>query len=888
MARLDEVLRENGLDAILQCFPDAIYVIRADGLFIDANDAFCDLTGYTSNELDTLSFADLVHPSRLDESRDRFARALSGVVQRFDSSGVRKSGEIFDVDVTNIPMRDSSGVITAVIGIARDITEQRRLVERQIAHASIDQLTTRIARVAGWSIDVATETVQWSDDLMTLLNFRLTDVATLELALQQFAESDYAGLSANFRRCIDDGVPFDVHARIRDGHGDFLDVRLIGEPVYDDHGSITSIVGVLHDVTSFLQQRAAIEKLNDRIWETMNGVRAGLLFINRDWFVEYVNDAATEILGIDRETLLTTSVQTLIEQRPDPDNRALYERAMNLGEYGSRAVFIPRLQRWYEIAAYPAREGIVVSAHDATMEREARQRELVSNEQANLLSQMVELSHEAVIMRNFETGVSYWNKSAEDLYGWTFEEVVGRDLMELLYRDPEDGRYAAESLLRHGTWIGDLEHRTKSGASVVVHARWQLVRDNEGVPIGAFGVNRDVTNERREREQHARNQRIDSIGTLASGIAHDLNNILTPVLLSLEVLGREQQSPELRELVRSIENRVNRGADMIRQVLSFARGLEGEREVVQTSDLLHDVFRLTRETLPKNIEVRLHVDDELWPVLGDATQLMQVLLNLITNARDAMPDGGVLEVSGRNAYGDDAGRIATDLDGARFVYLEVTDTGAGMSSAELGRIFEPFYSTKNIGAGTGLGLSTSQAIAKSHGGRLEVSSVRHKGSRFTFIVPATELKPTTVDVDTSLEAPLEPSVLASRQFRVLVVDDEPEIASMFETILRLDGYDVDVAHDGSEALDVVERAHAPYDVIVTDLNMPRVSGDVFAQTVIARGVPSRFVFMSGLNVPDTLRGEEVFRHSVFLEKPFPSSALLGALRTMLQGDERLS
>lgn len=484
--------------------------------------------------------------------------------------------------------------------------------------------------------------------------------------------------------------------------------------------------------------------------------------------------------------------------------------------------------------------------------------------------------------------MSYWNKPAEDLYGWTFEEVVGRDLMELLYRDPEDGRHAAESLLRDGTWIGDLEHRTKSGASVVVHARWQLVRDSEGVPVGAFGVNRDVTVERREREMHARNQRVESIGTLASGIAHDLNNILTPVLLSLEVLEREQHSPELRELVRSLESRVQRGADMLRQVLSFARGVEGEREVIDSSDLLQEVYRLTRETLPKNIEIRWHVDDQLWPVLGDATQLMQVLLNLITNARDAMPDGGVLEVSGRNGYGDDAGRIATDLDGERFVYFEVTDTGAGMSDAELGRIFEPFYSTKNIGAGTGLGLSTSQAIAKSHGGRLEVSSVRHKGSRFAFIVPATELKPPRDDVDPSLEAPLEQPVRASRQFRILVVDDEPAIASMFETILRLDGYEVDVAYDGSEALDVVERAHVPYDVIVTDLNMPRMSGDVFAQAAIARGVPSYFVFMSGLNVPEPLRSDEVFAHSVFLEKPFPSSVLLGALRSMLQGDERLS
>ena len=887
MAGLEEVLGEGGLEAILQSFPDAIYAIRANGLFIDANDVFCDMTGYTREELDTMSFSVMVYPDRLEESRERFSQALSGAVQQFASRGVRKSGEIFDVDITNIPMRDLSGAVTAVIGIARDVAEQRRIVQRETAHASIDKLTTRFARVAGWSIDVASETVQWNDDLMALLRFHSTEKATLELALTQFAEGDQTMVSAMFRRCLDDGTPVDVHTRVRDGDGDLLDVRLIGEPVYDD-GRVTRIVGVLHDVTSFLHQRAAIEQQNDHLWETINGVRAGLVFINRDWFVEYVNDAALKILGINRETLLATSAKTLIDRRLDPDHQALYERAMDLGEYGSKTVYIPRLKRWYEIAAYPARDGIVVSGRDASVERETRQRELVSNEQANLLRQMVELSHEAMIMQDAEKRVNYWNKSAEDLYGWTFEEVAGRDLNELLYLDLAEARHATEVLLRDGMWIGDVEQRTKSGTSVVVHARWQLVRDGEGTPVGAFGVNRDVTVERREREQHARNQRIESIGTLASGIAHDLNNILTPVLLTLEVLEREQATPELRELVHTIESRVKRGADMIRQVLSFARGVGGERDVVETRGLLDDVCQLTRETLPKNIEVRLHVDEQLWPVLGDATQLMQVLLNLVTNARDAMPDGGVLEVSGRNGYGSDAGRIATDLDGARFVYLEVTDSGVGMSELEMGRIFEPFYSTKQIGTGTGLGLSTSEAIAKSHGGRLEVSSVRHKGSRFTFVIPATELALVTSDIVATFEVPGEQPVGSNRQFRVLVVDDEPAIASMFETILRLDGYDVDVAYDGAEALDVVDRALEPYDVIVTDLNMPRVSGDVFAQAVVARGVPSRFVFMSGLNVPEPLRSEEVFRHSVFLEKPFPSSVLLEALRTMLQGDEQLS
>lgn len=884
MTGLDELLQESGLEAILLTFPDAIYAIRADGIFIDANDAFCQMSGYAREELVTLSFSALVHPDNLENSVARFASALEGVVQQFTSRGVRKSGENFDIDVTNLPIRDPSGAVISVIGIAREVTRERQALERERARASIDQLTSRIARVAGWSIDVASETVQWSDDLMTLLHFQLIEEMTLDTALEAFVDSERPGVEGALRKCLVEGTPFDLHTRVHDGRGDLLEVRIIAEAVHDESGAVTRIVGALHDVTSFLRQRADIERLNDRIWETINGVRAGLIFINRDWCVEYINEAALEILGLDRETLMATSVQALIDQRPNPDNRALYERAMNLGEYSSRTVFIPRLNRWYEIAAFPARDGIVVSARDATLERESRQRELVSHEQAALLRQMVDLSHEAMIMLNFETGVSYWNKAAEEMYGWTFDEIAHENFPGVLFRNALDADVVTEGLRRDGYWIGDLEQQTKSGTTVIVHARWQLLRDHEGRPFASFGVNRDVTLERREREQHARNQRVESIGTLASGIAHDLNNILTPVLLTLEVLEREQKTPAQRDLVKSIESRIKRGADMIRQVLSFARGVEGERDVVDTSALVRDVGHLVSETIPKNIEIRLHVDNDLWPVLGDATQLMQVLVNLITNARDAMPDGGVLEVSGRNGYGGDAGRIATDLDGQRLVYFEVTDTGVGMSEAELDRIFEPFYSTKTIGSGTGLGLSTSEAIAKSHGGRLEVSSVRRKGTRFTFILPATDQAPSVDEPASGLDAaPFEHND-TKRNYRVLVVDDEPAIASMFETILSLDGYEVDVAFDGAEALELVERALEPYDVIVTDLNMPRLSGDALADAVVARGDRSRFIFMSGLNVPERLRSDDVFHQSVFLQKPFSSSELLGTLRAILRDD----
>ena len=867
MTRLADLLRDSGVDSFLSGHPDALYAFDLKGQFIDFNDTLCTMLGYTRDELNGTNFAPLVDPEMLPVTQENFFRSVRGETVRYRTRGRHKSGEVLEVDITNVPLRDASGAITAVLGLARDVSEETRVSERLRANTSVTKMSARLARLGGWSVEAGSEKVDWSEDLLKILGIDLRGTPSLDESLTRLPDEEARRVSPLIRRCMSEGEPFDTFSKIRDGAGNLLDVRIIGEAERDADGRVIRVVGVLYDITTLVRQSEAVERLERRLSETFNGIESALIFVNRKWEIEFINEAGLNLLGVDRKVALGASAFELFPNFEETPMYPDYLNAMNENRFTSKIVFVADRDQWLEMSAIPTPDGMLIAGRDVTAEENDRLKSKEYATRAGLLAQMVDRSKDAMIVRSFEEGVTYWNKAAEDLYGWTFDEVAGASFAELLYDTPAVAHLALEHVNRDGYWTGEQQHKTKSGALITVECRWQLIRNDQGMPTGVFGVNRDVTAVNFERETLARNQRMESIGTLASGMAHDLNNVLTPILLTLGVLERDQTGEANRKLIQSMETSVKRGAQMIQQVLAYARGVEGERKVIDLAKLMGEVLQFSRETLPKNIEVRAHVDEMLWPVTGDATQLMQVVLNLVTNARDAMPNGGHLEVGARNGYGVDAGRIATDVEGSRYVYVEVVDTGVGIAEEVIGRIFEPFYSTKPIGSGTGLGLSTSQAIAKSHGGRLEVTTTPGHGSRFALILPALPeliLAPAVSDDDVVESA----EHFAPGDRRLLIVDDEPAILVLFERILRAEHYLVDVAHDGFEAFELVEKATTPYDVIVTDLNMPHMSGEDLALAVSGRGDETRFIFMSGLTVSPSVTNAEIFRRSIFGSSDF--------------------
>ncbi len=342
-------------------------------------------------------------------------------------------------------------------------------------------------------------------------------------------------------------------------------------------------------------------------------------------------------------------------------------------------------------------------------------------------------ARDAIVARGLDGTLLYWNQGAERMFGWKREEVLGRNVGEFFYADSAVYDQLNQGVIDKGEWSGELRVLGKDRQEIIVESRWTLIRDKAGKPKSVLGINTDITEKKKIEAQFLRAQRMESIGTLAGGIAHDLNNILAPILISIELLQKSARDRQSAKLLKTIHTSAQRGADIVRQVLSFARGVEGERIEIQPKHLLNDLAHIINDTFPKNILQDFTVPREIWTISGDATQVHQVLLNLCVNARDAMPNGGRLDVKVENCELD-ANYAAMNLQAkpGRYVKISVTDTGMGIPRENLDKIFEPFFTTKDVNKGTGLGLSTVVAIVKSHGGMINVYSERARERPSTF------------------------------------------------------------------------------------------------------------------------------------------------------------
>ena len=506
-------------------------------------------------------------------------------------------------------------------------------------------------------------------------------------------------------------------------------------------------------------------------------------------------------------------------------------------------------------------------AEDVTDRKQAEQR---IHEQAALLN----ITSDAILVRDLEFQILFWNRGAEQLYGWTEAEAIGQNANHLLYQQVSPHlETALKTVVDQGEWQGELEKVTKSGRAILTASRWTLMRDAAGQPKSILSVDTDITERKHLETQFLRAQRLESLGTLASGIAHDLNNILTPILTTAQLL--RLKFPDLDErnqqLLKLQEDSARRGADLVKQILSFARGLEGKKTALQVGHLLMEVVKIARSTFPKSIEVLTDIPiASLGIVLADATHLHQVFMNLCINARDAMPDGGTLSLSAENFHVDEHyARMNLDAQVGDYVVVTVADTGNGMPPKVLERIFEPFFTTKETGKGTGLGLATAIGIIKSHGGFVTVESEIGKGSRFRVYLPRA-IDPAT--------APSEDATLPiGHGEKVLIVDDETTIQEITKTALQTYGYQAEVANDGIEALSLYVQHQAEIAAVLMDMVMPSMDGTLAIRTLQKINPQVKVIATSGRITSDRAIETLGAQVKAFLPKPYTIKELLETL-----------
>ena len=492
-------------------------------------------------------------------------------------------------------------------------------------------------------------------------------------------------------------------------------------------------------------------------------------------------------------------------------------------------------------------------------------------EQAALLDQ----ASSAFIVRDFEHRVLLWSRGAERLFGWTAAEAVGQSVQVLLRTDPTVFAGALEAVLRDGEWNGEPDKFTKAGTRLTLESRWSLLRDERGQATSILEVDIDITDRKRLEQQVLRAQRMESIGTLAGGVAHDLNNALAPIIMSVELLKMTFPDAESQELITTIGSSAQHGADMVRQLLSFARGIQGQRVEVQVRHLVEEIEKIVRDTFLKDVSVRATVAPDLWTMVGDATQIHQVLMNLCVNARDAMPQGGTLTITAENIMLDaQFAGSSHDVTPGPYVVLKVEDTGEGMPPEIVEKIFDPFFTTKEVGKGTGLGLSTSLGIVKSHGGFMRVYSEPGSGTKFTVFLPANPEAGGTAP-PTVAEKPVGHGEL------ILVVDDEASIRQITRQTLEAFGYRVLVATDGANAVVQYATRGADIAVVLLDMMMPIMDGSATIRVLRNLNPAVRIIAVSGLYSHERAAQAEALGIDEFLPKPFTADTLLTALRQCL-------
>ncbi|HEY9833658.1 MAG TPA: response regulator [Stenomitos sp.] len=504
---------------------------------------------------------------------------------------------------------------------------------------------------------------------------------------------------------------------------------------------------------------------------------------------------------------------------------------------------------------------------------ERKRAEQKIREQAALL----DIATDAILVQNLQNQILFWNQGAQRMYGWKAEEVLGQDAHQLLCTD-DNGRRLKEVqtlVALEGNWYGELQQVTQNGKAIIVESRWTLVQNEQDQPTSILIVNTDITEKKQLEAQFLRAQRMESIGTLASGIAHDLNNVLAPILMSVQLLALKLHDEQARQWLKILEDNARRGAELVKQVVSFARGVKGDRTLVQVRHIISEIRQIAKETFPKSIEVHSDLAPDLWTVCGDATQLHQVLMNLCVNARDALPDGGTLSISAQNLFLDEqSARMNIEAKAGSYIVITISDTGTGIPSEILDRIFEPFFTTKEVGKGTGLGLSTVIGIVKSHGGFVNVVSKLGQGTKFEVYLPA--LQETSIPTTEDSDMPRGHGEL------ILVVDDEAAIRQITQTSLETYSYKVLTASDGIEALAVYAQHKENINVVLIDMMMPVMDGPTTIRTLRRMNPEGKIVAVTGLVSDDKLAQARHLGVHTFLYKPYTAKELLKTLDAVLR------
>ena len=871
-------VNQSLLRATLESTADGILVVGADGKVLDWNQQFQKMWRLPESVVDTRQDQKLLdHVLGQLVRPDDFLAGVRALYAQPDKESFDtlhfKDGRAFER--YSCPQRIGDRIVGRVWSF-RDVTERK-----QAEHKLAESETKLRALFEGSNYAIALA----KDGITVLANPAYAELFGCAKASELIGKSLLDDIAPEDRprvrefarrRSLGEPVPANYETRGLRRDGKVFDMA-VTVSTYELKGEVYT-VGILRDITAEKLAEAALRQSEERYRSLFNNATVGIYRTTPGGHIEAGNPALLRMLNY-------ASLAELQQRNLEMDG---FEPSY------PRAEFRERMERDGEIigleAAWKRADGSVVFVREsARAVRDAAgknvhyegvvedvtdrlQVEVRNREQAELLDNATD----AIYVTALDCTILYWNKGAERTYGWTSAEAVNRKTTELLAADAAAAAALTAVLLEQNTWSGERWQMTKDGRKVEVLTRLKLVRDEQGRPKSIFAINTDVTEKKRLEDQFLRAQRLESIGVLASGIAHDLNNVLTPIIMGAPLLREKVKDEASSDLLKMIESSARRGAAVVKQVLTFARGVEGDRVPLQPRHLIQEVVRLAEETFAKSVRIESSVAADLWPVLGDATQLHQALLNLCVNARDAMPGGGVLTMEAANVVlSREAAEKIPGAQSGSYACLRVTDTGTGIPPEVEAKMFEPFFTTKSLGKGTGLGLSTVLGVLRSHGGFVRVVSKVGQGTTFELYLPAA-----ATGQGTSQSASAAPWP-RGRGECILVVDDEAAVREVARRTLAKFGYLVITAANGAEALRIFQERRQEIHAVLTDMMMPEMDGSALIAALKVLDPAVGIVGVTGMSDMETMRGFKSLGLSGMLAKPFTIETLLAAVQTAL-------
>lgn len=472
-----------------------------------------------------------------------------------------------------------------------------------------------------------------------------------------------------------------------------------------------------------------------------------------------------------------------------------------------------------------------------------------------------------------ELEIVFFNKAAAKFYNLNDNDLNKKITEIKILSNLFSINEITKTVIEKGEWENDFFYEKDQTQTIYFNSKWYLIEQDQTKYI--LIINKDITEKKNLEKQILHAQRMESIGFLAGGIVHEINNLFTPILMSAKYIRKHLSDETSRKMLETIKTSVQRGSELIKQVLIFSRSEERELESIDFNDVIKELKSIIIQTFPKNIKILIDCQPDLWKIKGNFTQLYQVILNLCLNASDAMPEGGKLEINIKNIIIDQRFSRMTDIIAGKYLQVIVSDTGIGIPEHSISKIFDPFFTSKEVGKGTGLGLPTSMTIVKRHGGIIKVYSIFGKGTSFKIYFPVVDNEVTNnIFSDEIKNTPKGDGEI------ILVVDDEAKILTTIDEILKSNGYNVLKAINGKEAIKSFKKEHEKISLVLTDIQMPYLDGYEVYDKIRELNKDVPIILSSGLISAKEIKNSKDEEIS-FLIKPYTEEKLLKTIALAL-------